>query len=249
MVTKIVTPKITTPRERSPLLGWLLVILLAGGGGAGWWFQDELLALVPQLGITPNQESNGLRDKVAKQQARIQELELEGQKLRHEIAAIQTGGQVDQEAVKRVKAELKKAQDERLAMQEEITFLRGLVSEGNAKGGLWVRDMRLQKGDGDEVFRYRFTLAAVGKEQENVSGSVAVSVEGKSNGEAQSLTLKALTKEKTDALKMQFRHFQEFEGEWRLPKGFSPGAVVIEAKPDKEGLQPASKRFDWVITG
>jgi len=251
MATKIVTPKITLPGERTPIVHWLILLVILGCAGAGWWYKDRLLAMIPP-GMLPDPMVPELQQTAVRQQARIVELEEEVQRLRQENANIQTGDQVNQEAVKRVREEVKKAQDERLALQEEIAFLRGLISEGNGKGGIWVRDLQLRQGEDAEVFRYRFTVSAVGKEQDgvNVSGAVSIGVDGKLNGESKSLTLKALSNEKVETLKMQFRHFQDFDGELHLPKGFEPSAVVIEAKPEKEdGLQPASRRFDWLITG
>jgi len=251
MATKIVTPKITLPGERTSVVRWLILLAILVGGGAGWWYKDRLLAMIP-AGVLPDPMVPELQQTAVRQQARIVELEQEVQRLRQELANIQTGDQVNLETVKRVKEEVKRAQDQRLSLQEEIVFLRGLISEGNGKAGIWIRDLQIRKGEDGEGFRYRFTVAAVGKDQEgvNMSGSVSIGVEGKLNGESKSLTLKALSNEKVESLKMQFRHFQDFDGELRLPKGFEPSAVVIEAKPEKEdGVQPTSRRFDWLITG
>lgn len=242
MATKIIQPKIVQPGSGPRFLAWLLLLALAAGAGAVWYHLDLLLALNRDFEVT------NLREAVALQQQQIADLEGERHRLRQQIAALERASQIDREAVRRSKEELQKYQDEHLEFQEELTFLRGLVSNGTAKAGLRVRDFRIESGGEPTSYRYRFTVAQVLKDQETVSGKIFVTLDGKREGKDHSLPLKEITRDKEDSLKVSFKHFQELEGELVLPEGFEPIGVTIDVKPEGEGLAPTSRRYDWTIS-
>jgi len=87
------------------------------------------------------------------------------------------------------------------------------------------------------------------KNGNTASGWVFLAVDGLKEGEPVWLPLREVTKEKTERIKMRFKHFQDLEGVIRLPSNFEPLKVIVEVKPSKKNLPEVKQRFDWVVKG
>jgi len=157
--------------------------------------------------------------------------------------------EIDMEALSKVQDQLKAGQNERLKLEEELIFLRGMVSAKLGKGVLHLRPLRLEPGKDEGSYLYAFTVSKVLKNPEYIEGSVYITLSGEENGKKRLLSLAKLNKEGLDKLKMRFKHFQSMEGELLIPDGFNPSGVTIEVKPEGDKFKPIKKSFKWVITG
>lgn len=241
---KVFVPKIVHPTwsmVRTVSLGVVLLVLV--GLFFGW------RQLLPASVLSPQTEEEHLRVEVATLQQKVEKLEIDRASLRQQLADLERRSQVDREAVSKAKEELKRYQTERLDLQEEVAFLRGIVSSGEGIGVLRIQHFHLERGGSDNLYRYRFTISKVLRDSIVTTGQIRVTLDGKQGFEERSLPLKEVTANNDETLKMRFRHFQNIEGEFSLPSGFRPSGVTIEVDPDGKGFSPASKHFDWVITG
>jgi hypothetical protein len=123
-----------------------------------------------------------------------------------------------------------------------------MVSSKLGKGILHLQRLRLQPGKGENSVQYAFTVSKVIKNPEYLAGFVYVSISGEKDGEKRTLSLKQVSGDKQDKIKMRFKHFQNIEGEFLLPSGFKPSGVTIEVKPEGEKFKPVKKRFRWVVS-
>ena len=241
---KMHMPRIVHPRwtvARGVSLG--LVLLVLAGLFFGWRH------LVPASVLTPQTEEELLRAEVVTLQQQVENLEVDRASLRQQLADLERRSQIDQEAVSKAKEELKRYQTERLDLQEEVAFLRGIVSSGEGAGVLRIQHFHLERGGADNLYRYRFTISKVLRDSIVTTGQIRVTLDGKQGFEERSLSLQEVTANNDGILKMRFRHFQNIEGELALPSGFRPSGITIEVDPDGKGFSPASKHFDWIITG
>ncbi len=180
---------------------------------------------------------------------RIQELDAERSRLRSQVAALERASQIDREATKLAQEELKQSQDRQLKLQQELTILRGIVSGGAKEEGIYIQGFRLERSGEKSEFKYRFTVSQALKSDKVAEGSILVSLQGEQAGEEKRYSLQEITQEKTDKLKMRFRHFQDVEGVFRVPEGFEPHNVIVEIKPTTKKLPAVEKRFDWLVAG
>jgi DNA-directed RNA polymerase subunit H (RpoH/RPB5) len=157
--------------------------------------------------------------------------------------------EIDMEALSKVQDQLKADQNERLKMEEELIFLRGMVASKLGKGVLHLQRLRLESGEDDNSYLYAFTVSKVLKNPEYIEGSVYVTITGYKNGKKSSLPLNKVSKEELSKLKMRFKHFQNMEGEFLIPSGFKPSGVTIEVRPEGDKFKPIKKSFKWVVTG
>lgn len=198
---------------------------------------------------TPESKIKSLQQEIERQSEVIETLTEEKADLLRRLAKQVQLSQIDREAQSLVQDELKKYQDERLKMEEELVFLRGMVSSKSGSNVLRLQRLRLLPGKTDNSFLYSFTVSKVFKGYDYVEGAVFLTLTGEQDGERRTIALKELAGDKKDSLKMRFKYFQNIEGELFLPGGFVPSSVTIEVKPDGNTFAPVKKSFKWVVIG
>ncbi|MEN8179183.1 MAG: DUF6776 family protein [Pseudomonadota bacterium] len=227
-------PKIVTQSEWAPswlrILLLLLILLVTGGygyqmGGAGP--QDGLVVFKPSV------------------QGKIESLKEERAELRRQLTMAKQSSEMDQEAIRAIKEQVKRFQDERLKMEEELAFLRGIVSTSSDKKGLRIQKFKLSPGMEEGDFSYVFTVSQVINSGLVAKGKVYITLQGLQDGQAALVGLEQLTEDKRKSHKMRFRYFQNLEGKLKIPEGFKPGKLIIEVKPDSKKFDPATEAFDW----
>jgi hypothetical protein len=231
---KYQVPKIIASHEVVPI--WLrIALLLSLIIGVGWLgYQMAVPDLTGGIvGFSPFKEK------------RLRDLTEERDELRRQVKMVQQEAEMDQVALRSVKEQIKQFQDERLEMEEELTFLRGIVSDGSNKTGLRVQKFKLQPGLEAGQFNYQFSVSQVISSDTQAKGRINISLEGLQDGQAAVLGLKELTKEKLRSHKMLFRFFQNVEGTLKLPTGFSPAKMIIELQPDDKKLDKVTAIYDW----
>ncbi|MEJ2529747.1 MAG: hypothetical protein P8Z39_06650 [Gammaproteobacteria bacterium] len=231
-------PRIISSQEGMPL--WLRLLLLLLLILAAAWLGYQQGSVGGSTGFT-------MLPQDSKQQINL--LEKERNDLRRELTMVKQAAEIDRESMSSVREKIKQFQDERLKMEEELVFLRGMVSAKSGRGILRLQRLRLQPGEAENSFLYSFTVTKVLKDQGYVEGAVFLTLSGEQDGKKRTFSLKELTKDKKNSLKMRFKYFQNVEGELLLPGRFRPSSVTIEVKPDGKKFAPVKKRFEWVVIG
>lgn len=239
-MTNYKTPRIVQPGRRSPWGGLLLLVVLAALLGAGWYG----FYLQPQV---PLVDTEKMQAELAGQTDRIRELERERERLLEQVAILERAGQIDREAVRQVREQLAGFQAERSKMEEELTFLRSMVSTKEDRQGIQIQRLALSADGGNGRYRYRFTITRNMQIDGVAAGWIFFAVDGLRDGEPVWLPLREITEDNTDKLKMRFKHFQDIEGQIQLPDDFKPLKVIIEVKPNNKKLSPVKQRFDWKL--
>lgn len=221
------------PRPFGPalLVISLWLVSLAAAFLAGGWFGQESQTLVPGPIRVLEREYASLAQRFAK----VQE----------EAILCERGCQIDQEATRVITERLKKAQDERLALMKEVTYLRRLIQDGGG-GAVHLHDLVIAPGSDPRLYHFRFTATQLIRDFATSEGVISLSVHGHRAGHTETLAHQDLAdSEDVEPLTMDFRHFQVFEGRLRLPDGFDPEFLVIDVTPSTEGLIATTERFPW----
>lgn len=227
-------PKIVSANERWPF--WLRITLLLMMGLAVGWYAYQVGGSGKPISVAGFMPS--AKDK-------IKSLQNERDELRRQVSMLQQSGQVDQEAMLAIKEQFKQFQDERLKMEEELAFLRGIVSTSSNKIGLRIQNFKLEPGLEHDLFAYKFSVSQVINSGVVAKGSIDLKVEGLLDGSSKTLELEAISTEKLEYHKMRFRYFQNIEGKLKLPDGFIPATLTIEVKPVNKKLAPVTETFSW----
>ncbi|MEJ2463806.1 MAG: hypothetical protein P8098_19560 [Candidatus Thiodiazotropha sp.] len=211
--------------------GTLFVLLLLGAAWLG--YQQGSNGTTGFVGLQPDSKH------------RIETLEEERNALRRELAMVKKAAEIDRESIVSIRDQIKQYQDERLKMEEELAFLRGIVSTNNKKQALRVQNFKLEPGLEEGQYIYRFSVSQVINSGTVAKGVIELNVEGLQNGRSTRLSLAQVSEEKLDKIKMRFRYFQNVEGKMQLPKDFEPASIEIDVKPSGGKLEPVKESFNW----
>lgn len=213
------------------------------------------LALILVLGALAGAFLSGLllgRDGIDLAAERTRALEQERDLLSQELAELRQRGmvleraqQVDEEAARALRDQLKESQGQRLSLEKEVALLRRLIQEGG-KGIPQVKDLVVEQPSADEVL-YRFTVSQLIPEFGRSEGTVDLRVRGSLAGEERTLGLAELDQAEPGGHRMGFDHFQVFEGRLRLPAGMVAERLIIDVKPKTKGLLPVTETFPWPL--
>ncbi|MCB2261709.1 MAG: hypothetical protein LGR52_02025 [Candidatus Thiosymbion ectosymbiont of Robbea hypermnestra] len=164
--------------------------------------------------------------------------------LEHQSTVLKRSQQIDQEIDRNLSKQLKKAQDERLALEKEVSFLRRLIRKGGS-GILQPKDFKVEKTGEPGMFRYNFTIRQLVQDFGRSTGKVEIRVIGKRNGRKATLPLDKLAGSEPPKHKMGFKYFQVFRGLIKIPDNFEPEKLVVEVRPKTSKLIPVSETFPW----
>lgn len=222
----------------SPVSAWRVVLVMAVLAAVGAAFaaglflgREEAKAV-----IASTREIETERDALNRQIA----------ELKQEAIVLQRTRQIDAEANKTAQDDLRKAQDERLVLEKEVSFLRRLIKEGGG-GILRVQEFKLTAAEKPGEFVYSFTVTQLIQDYGDSEGAIAIKVAGKQEGKETTLPLSKLSGSEPKTHKMTFRHFQNFGGVIVLPDDLEPENIVIEIKPSTKKLLPLTETFAWSV--
>ncbi|MEK6750517.1 MAG: DUF6776 family protein [Pseudomonadota bacterium] len=213
---------------RAALAGIVLITAWAlyymGGKNAGF---DRLDALDDQ---------QQLKDVIA-------QVEREKSELREKLALLDRSVQVDKQAYNDLDVGNKTSQQEILELREEVAFYRGIVAPDENSQGLRIDNMKLEKAGEDRLYHYRLVVTQVLKNDRTAHGRVDVFVDGLEGDKPKRIELAQISPQRGRDFEFNLRYFQRFEGDLKLPSGFSPRSVVVEVKSQN---RPAiTKVFEW----
>lgn len=209
-----------------------------------FWYGFELgqarvtAAMGPELSVLRKERGAAMADVAA--------LRSEVASLKQESAVLERSRQIERETSRSLQDQLKQAQDERLALIKEASYLKRLIQEGG-KGVVRVHDLRLMPGQGPRSFRYSFTVTQLIQDFGESRGRVTVSVRGLQDGQETTVNLAKLAQAEPKELSMRFEHFQNFRGRFTLPEGFDPRLLTVTIDPEGDLLAGTSEGFPWVV--
>ncbi len=239
---RIETPKIVQPKRRPAYLWVLILAILVTAVLFGW----QAVLDYKQQFFAGQHDLQGLYNKQLK---KIASLERERTILRGQVAALERAAQIDQVATRQVTKELKQKQSQWQAMEEELNFLRHLASGKGETDALYIQGFRLANGASSGGYTFKFTVSQMLQKAEYAEGWLHMQIIGGSAAVQKSLTLKDVSADKLDRIKIRFRHFQDIEGVLQLPEGFNPKSILIKVEPISKRLSPFKKQFNWLIAG
>jgi uncharacterized membrane protein len=168
----------------------------------------------------------------------------ENERLRDELTYLRRSQEIDGQTCENVKASLDVLQAEVLDLREQVAFYRGIVSPEMARAGVRVYSLKVHPAEGLQNYRFEVVLIQSMRHERQVDGELRVTVEGLRGGKTAAVPATADGSASARNLLFSFRYFQEFNGAFTLPAGFSPRQIRVQLIP--EGVtQPIEESFDW----
>lgn len=166
--------------------------------------------------------------------------------LKRQIAILETSREIDRETYSSVEENLAELQASIQTQEEELVFLRGIVSPGDRLAGLRIQNVEVDPGQDDATHILRVLLVQAIVQNERVTGSVRARLSGTQAGEAAEFSLDELGSESnaTD-IPYGFRYFQELELGLTLPNDFEPAELEIQVWPRTPRGETIVQSFSW----
>lgn len=225
-------------------------IVQPGGLPQAWWLLVVLVLLFSTLAWqafefgrrSAGYDVRATREQVRELEQRVASIAERRDQLREEAARFERSAQVDRIAVESVQLELKDLQQERSRLRQEVEFLKSLVS-GDVTI-LQLDEVRLHALEGDNLFRFHFTVSKRAEDNQKARGRVVLSVSGELDGEETTLEQSEIGVDSSQMV-LGFMHFQNIDGQMTLPADFQPIELHLLVQPSDDKFKSFEQSFEW----
>lgn len=217
----------------------LIAMLLALAGFALYRYTRQSTVVDFEKATSERDQLQGERRSLGQQ---LRAANSEVSRLRDELAYAEQSKTIDGDACKSVKDSFSKLAGESAALREQLAFYRGIVSPKEARAGVRVQELKMQRiAIG---WKYDLVLIQSVREEGRIAGTIELSIEGVQGATKTTLAMPDLLMSGDKNLVFSFKYFEEFKGEFRLPTGFKPLSAVVTLKPVDD--RPAIvDQYDW----
>jgi len=172
----------------------------------------------------------------------------EAEEFRQKVANLNLGAEVDRQANESVRLEVMDLKNQIAALEEDITFYRGLMSPNKDKNGLTIGSLDVLQTPASRIYEYKLVVQQLAANHQVLNGFLNFVVVGRKDGLESTLSLKDLSDTvSVENIKLRFRYFQNFTGQIKLPDGFEPMRIELVAKSSGKTPVTVSKKFGWLV--
>jgi len=166
----------------------------------------------------------------------------ENQELRESVVRAQRSLQMDQVAYEDLNDSLQKSSREIVKLKEEISFYRAILSPNNKVAGLHIQSMHVEPTHEPGTYRYKLVVIQALKHDFNIYGTAEFEVSGLQGGKQQTLKF---PENNQRSISVNFKYFQDIEGEFKIPLNFSPNSVSVKVVTRGRDAKTLEKDYPW----
>jgi hypothetical protein len=215
-----------------------VVLVLIAAAGAAYFYGFT-------MGVSENGEARTDRDEL---QNVVAQMEDENRSLRDRLLNLEQSGTVDQQALDSVQQTIVGLREKISQLEEDVLFYKQIMSPENDESGLVIGQLDLVATDVPGTIRYKMELKQQGNNENLVDGHANINILGMRNSQEISIPLSDLSAtEQEEDIRLQFRYFQNIEGELVLPENFEPTKVQILAVAEGDNAKTVQKSFGWLV--
>ena len=223
-------------RKTLACLGILLLVAATGGGFYFYGYSE---------GVFINGDARQERDELIVQ---VDVMSSQLNILQQELTNSEQANAVDRQALEEVQGTIINLRETIAQLEEDVLYYKQIMSPENTETGLMISQLDLLQTDLQNRIRYRLELRQAGNNDNLVSGYVNVNILGTRDRQEISMPLRSLAVEEDQLdIKLQFRYFQNIQGELILPDGFLPLGVQILAVDEGNNGKTIQKSFAWLV--
>lgn len=165
------------------------------------------------------------------------------EELQQRVATLSRSDQISRDANGELQGTLAERDEEIAALRADVDFYERFVGATAQRRGLAVHELALERRGG-EAWHFTATLTQNLNRGVINRGDLAIEIEGTRDGRLQTLDWQALRQDpEADPVDYSFRYFQEIEGDFALPGGFTPSSVTVRLDPASGN--GVNREFDW----
>lgn len=173
------------------------------------------------------------------QQARIDTLEFR-------LAELTLGESVSELAATDLQAVVVQQQDKIARLESEAVYYRNLMSPGAGDREVFIHRVDLLPSVDKRFLNYEILLTHADPDGAHTVGRIGLTLAGIVENRQTLIDAGASGLIEPEALEYDFRYFQNFAGQLRLPEGFQPATLLLEVTSEA-GKVLEQQRFDVPI--
>lgn len=225
---------IVKPRLSSQTKLLLIGTTLASAVLAAGWIYNYGMSMAGFERSTATEEIQKMQDDIRRRAA-------ENQDLHEQLARAQRSVQMSETAFQELDRSLKASAQEIVKLREELNFYRNIISPADKKGGLRIQNLFIEPASGNaNQYRYKLVLIQALKHEQTIYGSASFEISGVQGGQDTILSIPSGT---DHAIKVNFKYFQDIEGQFELPKNFKPRRIKVSVTPTSG--QAVEESYAW----
>ena len=223
-------PRLSSRTKLLVVGGTLTLAVLAAG-----WIYNYGVSMAGFERSSATQELQRLQDEVRQRAG-------ENQELRESLARAERNVQMNDSATQELERALKASAQDIVKLREELNFYRNIISPADKKPGLRIQNLFIEPASGSaNQFRYKLVLIQALKHEQTIYGSASFEISGSQGGQDAIL---AVPGNGNSNIKVNFKYFQDIEGQFELPKNFKPRRIKVNVVPTS-GAQTIEESYAW----
>jgi hypothetical protein len=217
---------------------WVVIILIVVSSSAGFYFYGY------GAGIQVSGDAREERDTLLIQ---MDDMNSQMSFLQQELINAEQASAVDRQALEEVQDTILNFRETIAQLEEDVLYYKKIMSPENNDTGLMIGQLDLVNMNDAGRVRYRLELRQVGNNDNIISGYANVNILGSQDRQEISMPLRSVAVDENQLdIRLQFRYFQNIQGELLLPERFEPLGVQIIAV-DEGNDETVQKSFAWVV--
>jgi hypothetical protein len=217
---------------------WVVIILIVVSSSAGFYFYGY------GAGIQVSGDAREERDTLLIQ---MDDMNSQMSFLQQELINAEQASAVDRQALEEVQDTILNFRETIAQLEEDVLYYKKIMSPENNDTGLMIGQLDLVNMNDAGRVRYRLELRQVGNNDNIISGYANVNILGSQDRQEISMPLRSVAVDENQLdIRLQFRYFQNIQGELLLPERFEPVGVQIIAV-DEGNDETVQKSFAWVV--
>lgn len=215
------------------------VFIVVAATGAGFYLYGY------SRGVFVNGDARAERDQLMVQ---VQDMGRQVNVLQQELINSEQASTVDRQALEEVQGTILNLRETISQLEEDVLFYKQIMSPENNETGLMIGQLDLLSTEEENRIRYRLELRQQGNNENLVSGYANVNILGTRDRQEISIPLRSLSMDEDQLdIKLQFRYFQNIQGDLVLPDDFEPLGIQILAVDEGDSEKTVQKSFAWVV--
>jgi hypothetical protein len=225
----VVKPRLSS-RTKLLLAGSTLTALFV----AGFWIYSHGLSAAGFERAFANRAQQHLEEELQRRHA-------ENEELRASLARAQRSVQMNETAFQELDRSLKGSAQEIVKLREELNFYRNIISPADKKSGLRIQNVYVEPSGPANQYRYKLVLIQALKHEHTINGSATLEISGALGSDDKVLSVPGPSER---PVKVNFKYFQDIEGQFELPKNFKPRHIKVRVTP-VGGTSAVEETYPW----
>lgn len=168
--------------------------------------------------------------------------------LRSQVVISDRTSIMDQRANEEVQDTINSLRQQVMQLEQDVMFYRQVMTPEVAIPGLIIAEFTVRLSDVPDTYIFRAVFRQAGAGDRELKGKVQIDVAGTRSGEKVLVPLQALVPDVDKVnTELNFRYFQNIEGELVLPADFLPTHVEIRAESMEPQQRKLEKLFNWTL--